>query len=660
MGLCPSCLLAGPAGLTPPSGGSSTRCGEYELIEPIARGGMGVVYKARHARIQRVVALKMIAVRELATESELYRFRAEAEAAANLDHPNIVPIYEVGEHEGRPYFTMKLMEGSLAAHTEGLRGDGPRIAALVAVIAGAVPHGHRRGILHRDLKPANILLDAEGKPHVSDFGVAKRLDGGIGITETGSVIGTPGYMAPEQAEGRVKEITTAADVYSLGAILYELCTGRLPYPGPTAADVLEQTKAGPPPRPGAVNARTHPDLETICLKCLERDAALRYGSAAALAEDLERFCAGEPILARPVGALSRVLGAARHNPALAIGIAGTFALLSLATAAALSLASAREEALIEATRENIRWEARIVARAYLVDQLEPESRVVVAAAEQPELERLVRDGDEVGLQTWLRELQRRDPARFASWMIQDATGQVLARAPPASSVDAGRHVRDYFRGAGAHAGKRGLDAVHVSRVYTSRIDGRDKLAISVPLWDGAADHPRLLGVLSAKVTTAPTMGLPGRRTALAGRSDGDEPRYRILIHPEYRVDDEAAPLDAARLRELRPTARAPEEPELPSPGSAEDRPAVTDDDYRDPVGRSPAGAARRWLAAFAPVGNTELVAIVQVPYDEVIYPDAARTRRLLYAFGVPLGLLLAIGWARAARGRARRKAPPRL
>ena len=666
MGLCPSCLLAGPAGPAhgeepaPLSGTSGARFGDYELIEPIARGGMGVVYKARHTRIQRVVALKMIAVRELATESELYRFRAEAEAAANLDHPNIVPIYEVGEHGGRPYFTMKLIDGgSLAAQIERLRGDGLRAAALVATIARAVHHGHRRGILHRDLKPANILLDAEGKPHVGDFGVAKHLEGEIGITETGAVIGTPGYMAPEQAEGRVKEITTAADVYSLGAILYELCTGRLPYPGPTAADVLEQAKAGPPLRPTALGARVHRDLETICLKCLELDAALRYASASALAEDLDRFCDGEPILARRVGALARVLGAARQSPALSLGVAGTLALLLISTGAALSLARARESALIEATRENLRWEVQVVARDYLVEQLEPEGLAVVASSERPELEALLAGADEAGLQAWLDELARRDPTRFASWMIQDATGRVLARTPAATSVDPGLHVRDYFRGARARAGRRSLDAVHVSRVYTSRIDGRDKFAISVPLWDGAAEHPHLLGVLSAKVTTTPAMGLPGRRTALAGRSDDDQTRYRIIVHPEYRTDDEAAPLDASLLPALRPRADAPEGPELAPARWADDRTAVTDD-YRNPVARGRADASRRWLAAFAPVGDTELVAIVQVPYDEVIYPDAARTRRLFYFFGAPLGLLLAVGWAWAVRGRARRKAPARL
>jgi hypothetical protein len=337
------------------------------------------------------------------------------------------------------------------------------------------------------------------------------------------------------------------------------------------------------------------------------------------------------------------------------------ALLSLATAGALSLAAAREAALIEATRANLRWEAQVVAKAYLVDQLEPEGRAVAAAAARPELPRLLQAADERALQAWLHDLAQEDRTRFASWMVQDAGGRVLARDPPAPSVDPGIHVRDYFRGAAAHAGRRGLDAVHVSRVYTSRIDRRDKLAVSVPLWDGPADRPRLFGVLSAKVTTAPTMGLPGRRTALAGRSDEDEARFRILIHPEYTPEDEAAPLDAPSLRALVPGPAAPEQPELGAPPSAEDRAALTDDDYRDPVARHRwTGESRRSLAAFAPVGRTELVAIVEVPYAEVIYPDAARTRRLLLFAGAPIAILLVLGWALATRGRRRRRAPAPL
>src|SRR5688572_23037235 len=231
-GLCPHCLLRGALtaddadperthAFSPSktlAGDSSfsastfpRRFGEYELLERIAAGGMGVVYKARQLGVNRIVALKMIIGGQLATDAEVLRFQAEAEAAANLDHPNIVPIYEVGEHEGRHYFTMKFIDGgNLASQVEHFRGDSVSAARLLATCAVAVHYGHRRGILHRDLKPANILLDQGGKPHVSDFGVAKRMDAGSGLTQSGTIIGTPAYMAPEQAAGKVKEITTAS------------------------------------------------------------------------------------------------------------------------------------------------------------------------------------------------------------------------------------------------------------------------------------------------------------------------------------------------------------------------------------------------------------------------------------------------------------------
>jgi WD40 repeat protein/tRNA A-37 threonylcarbamoyl transferase component Bud32 len=300
--------------------GGVRRVGDYELLEQIGQGGMGVIYKARQLSLQRLVAVKMIRPDRLATAADVLRFRSEAEAAADLDHPNIAPIYEVGEHEGAHYFSMKLIGGgSLAEHLPRLRSDPQAGVDLMATVARAVHHAHQRGLLHRDLKPANILLDEQGRPYVTDFGLAKRLGSKLGeasLTQQGMIVGTPSYMAPEQADA-AGGVSTAADVYSLGAILYELLTGRPPFRADTPLDTLVQLREREPASPRSLNRRVNRDLETVCLKCLNKQPHQRYPSATALADDLGRWLTGEPIQARPAGRCERAVKWARRRPALA-------------------------------------------------------------------------------------------------------------------------------------------------------------------------------------------------------------------------------------------------------------------------------------------------------------------------------------------------------
>ncbi len=323
-------LLCGLDAASAPSS-PPTSFGGYEILGEIARGGMGVVYRARQKSLGRVVALKVILSGALATPEEVRRFRREAEAAAALEHPHIVPIHEVGEVEGRPYFTMKLLEGgNLAQALPRYAGDFRAAAGIVETVAWAVQLAHEHGVLHRDLKPSNVLFDLDGRPYVSDFGLAKRLGPDASVSETAAAVGTPRYMSPEQAAGDTKAISTVSDVYGLGLILYELLAGRGPFEAPSTPELLRQIAERAPPPPSRLRPGVPRDLETIALKCLEKQPGRRYASACALAGDLRAFLEDRPISARPARAWERAWRWARRRPAAAalVGVS-LLALISL-------------------------------------------------------------------------------------------------------------------------------------------------------------------------------------------------------------------------------------------------------------------------------------------------------------------------------------------
>src|SRR6266542_1087308 len=289
--------------------------GDYELLEEVGRGGQGVVFRARQKSLNRIVALKVIGLGQWATKAHLKRFRLEAEAAASLDHPCIVPIYEVGERDGQCYFSMKFVEGGqleeVAKHTPiSIR----QAAELIAKVARTVHYAHEHGILHRDIKPGNILLDAKGEPHLTDFGLARLVESESTVTRTLEVLGTPSYMAPEQAAGNNAKLTSSTDVYGLGAVLYQLLTNHPPFAGGTTYETIKLLLETEPRQPRLWNPKVDRDLSTICLKCLEKDPQRRYSSAQALAEDLERWLRHEPIQARRAGVFTRGTKWVQRNP----------------------------------------------------------------------------------------------------------------------------------------------------------------------------------------------------------------------------------------------------------------------------------------------------------------------------------------------------------
>lgn len=311
--------LGGGAAVKPRTSISElSRIGDYRLDEEIARGGMGVVFRARQVSLGRDVALKMILPEALKTGAEIVRFRTEAQAAARLDHPNIVPIYEVGHDEGRHYYSMRLIQGkNLARRLKEYAGKHRDIAYLMMTLARAVHYSHCKGILHRDIKPGNIIIGEWGEPYLGDFGLAKRVKSRSELTEPGALIGTPAYMAPEQARGDHEAVGAATDVYSLGAVLYELLTGKPPFHGKTRMETVAQVIEKPSTAPRSIDPKIPKDLEAICLRCLEKDAVRRYGSAQELADDLERFLGHLPVLARKTAGWERLVKWTQRRPALA-------------------------------------------------------------------------------------------------------------------------------------------------------------------------------------------------------------------------------------------------------------------------------------------------------------------------------------------------------
>jgi serine/threonine protein kinase len=309
----------------------------FEILEELGRGGMGVVYKAQQVNLSRLVALKMVLAGAHASPDDLARFHKEAQAIARLQHPDIVRIHDVGQAGGLPYLSLEFLDGgSLAQRIQGQPQDITQAARTIHILARAIHAAHLQGIVHRDLKPANILLTADGRPKIADFGVARCLGDNSDQTRTGSILGTPDYMAPEQARGRARDAGPLVDQHALGAIFYELLTGRPPFRGATRSDALEQVCTQEPVPPTRLRPKVPRDLETICLKCLQKEPYRRYPDAAALADDLDRFLDGRPILARPSSAVERLGRWCRRNPRIAsVAAAALILLVSLVTTSTL-------------------------------------------------------------------------------------------------------------------------------------------------------------------------------------------------------------------------------------------------------------------------------------------------------------------------------------
>jgi eukaryotic-like serine/threonine-protein kinase len=519
----------------------------YEIVGELGRGGMGVVYRARQTALNREVALKMILAPEHAGPGQSERFRAEAEAVARLQHPNIVQVFEVGEHRGRPYFSMELVDGgSLAGGIAGSPQPADEAVRLVELLARAVYHAHSRGVVHRDLKPANVLMQAHalqsmgfGTPKITDFGLAKRLDVPAAATATGHIVGSPSYMAPEQA-GRGHNTTgPLCDVYGLGAILYELLTGRPPFRAETPLDTLLQVMHDDPLPPSRLRGRTPRDLETICLKCLEKEPRRRYASAEALADDLRRFLDGKPVLARPLSPPGRAARWARRRPAAAALVA--VSALALAAAASFAgwyaahesrrLAEVREETeqTLTDARDDFGREQWDLARSHLNNALtrigaEPSLAILRPCAEQMLAETEARS---YAASTWDQFTRARDESLFhrLEFLSLGDVGDRASRLTAATSAagEALAAVGLDPDGETTWEPDRRFDAARRTQIAA------DAATLLLVVADGRAersDHAGALRALDRAGRVGPRSPVVLRRRAVCLRALGDEAAAR--------------------------------------------------------------------------------------------------------------------------------------
>jgi branched-chain amino acid transport system substrate-binding protein len=580
--------------------------GQIELKGIIGEGGMGVVYKASDG-LHRLVALKMIRAGRQASPEDLRRFRREAEAAAAMNHPNIIQVYNFGEYEGLPYFTMPLISGcTLDEAARDFGGDLRKVARLMAVVSRAIHHAHTRPspVIHRDLKPGNILVDQDGVPHVTDFGLATFIEARKRVTDSEVLLGTLPFMTPEQVSVAARPLTTAVDIWGLGAVLYQLLTGRTPFRGNDDDETIELIRNGTPAPMRALNPSVPRDLEAICLRCLEKRPQDRYASALALAQDLERW------LDKEATRIDRYIREARRTE----------------------------------LRHELLYTSRMDADRVLM-KLKDWSWGVLEAAADPKLPRLFRREKRSALQQFLERVRRAfdDPERgdclpgerspFESWVLLNRRGRMIACTPHQTLVGMDFSGRDWVQGALERAGKRGLDSVHVSKIFLSVITKNlCKFAITVPVVAGR----ETVGVLGASFTTGSNLGLRGlsddrRKVVVVGRWDpgsygGYSPSdYLVLVHPAYHHGAKALKVNTPALQGFSPNPRRGEL-RPPEPGQV----GVVDEDYKDPLAARDTRYQGVWWAGVAPVGNTPFVAIVQRRPDPQI-------ERLA---GIPVGLMV--------------------
>jgi serine/threonine-protein kinase len=632
--LCPACLVLACFGTgegDPLAGISALQggwIGDYELLEQIGEGGMGVVYKARKRGTDHHVALKMLPS-PLASPADVYLFRAEVNAVKRLDHPNIVPIYEVGEHLGRPYFTMKWMAGgTLAAHLEQIRKDPRAAAAIVESLARAVHHAHQRGILHRDLKPLNILLDEKGTPYVADFGIAK--DEQDLLTRRDGVPGTLAYMAPEHLDGHT---TARSDVYGLGVILYELLTGLQPFRGRTAGEIQRQIRESSPRNPRAIAPHVERDLSVIVMRTLEKDPELRYGSAEELAKELRRYLNDEPIdMVGPARQAWR--WCLRHSVASGAVVAAASFLLMM-TFGAVSIARSLEASKRAQIQDGNRVIAWLVAGSVL-SYLRNLGEDVRGAAESDEVVQALDPAapDKDHPVDVCAHLHQRHAAQSPhSWFLAYQDGSVRCFFSPRAQARSGHSpwpefdftdkkydFRDYFIGVRGLA-EKGLRRAYVSHAFLAEADNFYQSTIAAPVY---ARDGKWLGLVVAAIATTATLGnLPPEDkqhtfvlAAPRGRdrdtpSLPDPPEYLVLRHPAYANYREAITLDDDQVRRLGRDSQEGDKHLEHWWELADSRWMTTTEGYEDPMGKKDPQYAGRRMAGLAPVGHTGFVVIVE-------------------------------------------------